>query len=49
MTDEQWNEELKKPEKDRLPCKVRKIIYPSSQPGGDSYWNMDQMIDQVLV
>jgi hypothetical protein len=47
MTEEQWKEEEKCPEKDRLPRNARKIIYPSSKPGGDSYWNMKQMIDQV--
>lgn len=35
------------PEKDRLPEKAEIIIAPTSKAGGDSYWNMDQMITQV--
>jgi hypothetical protein len=47
MTDEQWAKELEKPESERLCWNARRIIYPSSTPGGDAYWNMKQMIDQV--
>jgi hypothetical protein len=47
MTDKQWAEQLKLPEAERLPRNARKIIYPSTAPGGDNYWNMKQMIKQV--
>ncbi|KAG8957160.1 hypothetical protein FRC05_010278, partial [Tulasnella sp. 425] len=39
-------ENLKLPEPERLPERARVIICPSSKAGGDSWWNMDQMIEQ---
>jgi hypothetical protein len=47
MTDAQQAQQLQLPEPDQLPFSSRKLIFPSSQPGGDSYWNMEQMIAQV--
>jgi hypothetical protein len=47
MSPEQWNTQLGLPEAERLPREARVIIYPSSKPGADDYWNMKQMITQV--
>lgn len=47
MSDAQWAEEMKLPEENRRCRNARRIIYPSNAPGGDEYWNMKQMIEQV--
>jgi hypothetical protein len=47
LTDEQWATQLELPEDERSSCNARRIIYPSSAPGGDAYWNMKQMVDQL--
>jgi len=49
LSDEIWEQELLKPEAERLPRDARVIITPSEKEGGDNYWNMDQMIDQVRL
>jgi hypothetical protein len=47
MTEAQVTHQATLPEVERLPPNSRKSIYPTSKAGGDSYWNMDQMIAQV--
>jgi hypothetical protein len=47
MNREDWEKQLRHPESERLPRNARVIIYPSSKPGTDDYWNMRQMISQV--
>lgn len=48
LTDELLATNAKLPETDRLKTTDSRVtIYPSSRKGGDEYWNMEQMIEQV--
>lgn len=49
LSEEQLEAQQLIPKSQQLVEKARKIIYPSSKAGGDPWWNMDQMIDQVSM
>ena len=48
LSDEQHAQQESLPLEDRLPTNdACVVIFPSSKAGGDDYWNMGQMIEQV--
>ncbi|PVF96678.1 hypothetical protein CPB86DRAFT_827048 [Serendipita vermifera] len=47
LSDAQYEEQSALPEEGRLPRSSSKLIFPSDQPGGDSYWNSEKMAEQV--
>jgi hypothetical protein len=49
LDDAQRAQQLRKPEHERVPESSRVLIFPSNKPGGDKYWNMEQMIVQVSL
>lgn len=48
LNDEEMKRQAALPAAERLrKTDARVIIHPSSKPGGDDYWNMNQMLAQV--
>jgi hypothetical protein len=49
LTDKMVEENAKLPEQEQLAVTdSRVIIYPSSKPGNNAYWNSEQMVVQVI-